>query len=254
MNYLIDTHCHLHDPEFFSKAEQKTLLEQAYNVNVKKLICVGTSSADSLRARDFASKHPDVFWSYGIHPSELENASSSDAEELFASPPVAIGEVGLDYHYESNNREAQIALFEQMLNLALQLDLPLIFHVREAFDDFFPVIDNFTSTFAEQGKTLRGVVHSFSDSKKNLKRALDHNFYIGVNGLATYSTLPLPPLDRTLLETDAPFLAPVPHRGEKNSSAFIPDIALWLAHQHDTTITEVAKITTKNAKSLFLLS
>lgn len=246
MSYLIDTHCHLHDPEFFSPTEQKDLLAQARKAGVEKLICVGTSHEDSLQARDFASQHKNVFWAYGIHPSETGNA----VKKPFVLP-VAIGEVGLDYHYEKDNGSEQIKLFEQMLDLALQHDLPLIFHVREAFDDFFAVIDNFAGTFAEQGKTLRGVVHSFSDNKKNLKKSLDRGFYIGVNGLATYSTLPLPPLDRTLLETDAPFLAPVPHRGEKNHSAFIPDIARWLVNQHDTDYETVVKITTQNAETLF---
>ena len=133
-----------------------------------------------------------------------------------------------------------------MLQLAVDHDLPLSFHVREAFDDFFPVVANFP--------TARGVVHSFTDNKKKLRRILNEtNFYVGVNGLATYSTLPLPPLERILLETDAPFLAPVPYRGEINQPAYIADIAKWLADQLAISPDQVAQITTKNATTLFQL-
>ena len=152
--------------------------------------------------------------------------------------------MGLDYHYEGYSREGQIRLFEEMLQLAMDNELPVSFHVREAFDDFFPAIQNFPK--------VRGVVHSFTDSKKVLKRILNETeFYIGVNGLATYSTLPLPPLSRILLETDAPFLAPVPHRGEKNEPAYVAEVAKWLAERLEASVEQVAQITTENTAKLF---
>jgi TatD DNase family protein len=158
--------------------------------------------------------------------------------------PIAIGEVGLDYHYEGYNREAQIRLFEEMLQLAVDNDLPLSFHVREAFDDFFPVVANFPG--------VRGVVHSFSDNKKNLKRILNETeFYVGVNGMATYSTLPTPPLERILLETDAPFLTPVPFRGIINECAYIRNIAEWLAAKLSISFDVIEEATTQNAEQLF---
>lgn len=240
---LIDSHCHLHDREFFSAKEAEAVLERAFQAGVERVICIGTSHEDSLAAAEFASSHENVYWTYGIHP---EHAGRGLAEPAFslATRPVAIGEVGLDYHYEGYNREAQIRLFEEMLQLAVDNDLPVSFHIREAFDDFFPVVANFPK--------LSGVVHSFTDSKKVLKRILNETkFYIGVNGLATYSTLPTPPLERVLLETDAPFLAPVPHRGEKNEPAYIPEIAKWLAEKLGTDVKTVAKTTTENAAELF---
>ena len=213
-----------------------------------------------------------MFWTYGIHP---ENAN--DNNEAFvlragsrhsrpspwgerANPraaalrntlrrninasPIAIGEVGLDYHYEGYDREAQIQLFEEMLQLAADHDLPVSFHVREAFNDFFPVVANFP--------TVRGVIHSFTDSKKVLRRILtETDFYVGVNGLATYSTLPTPPLERILLETDAPFLAPVPHRGGMNEPAFVADVADWLAQKLEVSREEIERATTENAGKLF---
>ena len=186
-----------------------------------------------------------------IRPGEADNSDPVREKPsllaIQANAPVAIGEVGLDYHSENYDRAAQIALFEQMLDLATKNDLPLIFHIRDAFDDFFAVLDNF------RAHKISGVVHSFSDSQENLERSLSRDFYIGVNGLATFVNLPLPPLERTLLETDSPFLAPVPYRGRVNDPSHIKDIALWLAEKQGTTLEDVAKITTENAKTLFRL-
>ncbi|MBQ3453162.1 TatD family hydrolase [Candidatus Saccharibacteria bacterium] len=287
---FIDSHCHLHDRQFFSEEQAEVVLKRAQEAGVERIVCIGTDPEDSLAACEFAARHDNVYWTYGIHPEEtslkpesvfssagLEKSETSYAgrpgepsasqTNLSASSgiyvpdfsnhfmlqkkqisgftmPIAIGEVGLDYHYEGYDREAQIRLFEQMLQLASDNNLPLSFHVREAFADFFPVIANFPKA--------RGVVHSFTDSKKVLKRILNETpFYVGVNGLATYSTLPLPPLDKILLETDAPFLAPVSHRGETNEPTFVPDIAKWLAAKLDLSIQEVAKTTTQNTEALF---
>ena len=287
---LIDSHCHLHDREFFAAEQAEEMLVRAREVGVEKIICIGTSHEDSLVARDFAMQHENVYWTYGIHPesagmvtepvlsdARLDFSSTSytgtraepslrdepvrsvrnigveksnhvmhPKKQVSATSPVAVGEVGLDYHYEGYEREAQIRLFEQMLQLAIDNDLPVSFHVREAFMDFFPVVANFPK--------VRGVVHSFTDSKKVLKRILNETpFYVGVNGLATYSTLPTPPLERILLETDAPFLAPMPHRGTTNEPAYVSDIAKWLAVKLEVDFQEVAKVTTKNTAELFRL-
>ncbi len=286
---LIDSHCHLHDREFFTEGKAEGCLERAREAGVEKIICIGTSHEDSLAAAEFAAWHKIVYWTYGIHPevtgggltepifSDVGHGFSSTSyagrpgksalkgrflgasrnirvensnhfihpkKQVSTTRPVAIGEVGLDYHYAGYDRGAQIKLFEQMLQLAVDNDLPVSFHVREAFSDFFPVMANFPK--------VRGVVHSFTDSKKVLKRILSETpFYIGVNGLATYTTLPLPPLERILLETDAPFLAPVPHRGEQNEPAYVAEVAKWLAGKLDISPTEVAKVTTENTSALF---
>ena len=192
------------------------MLKRAHEKGVEKIICIGTSHEDSMVARDFAEQHENVYWTYGVHPEYVGQ------EWEFKGNPVAIGEVGLDYHYPGYDRATQIKLFEQMLQLAIDSDLPVSFHVREAFDDFFPVVANFPK--------IRGVVHSFSDNKKNLKRILtETDFYVGVNGMATYSTLPTPPIERILLETDAPFLTPKTFRCIINEPASVPAIAKWLA-------------------------
>lgn len=241
MGYLIDAHCHLHDREFFTAEQAEEMLKRARERGVEKIICIGTSHQDSLAAREFALDHTGVYWTYGVHPSEAGSEFSlpKDREKL-----VGIGEVGLDYHYEKENRDQQIRLFEEMLELAEKAALPLSFHVREAFSDFFPVVSNFPK--------LRGVVHSFSDNKKNLRRILEEtDFYVGVNGMATYSTLPTPPIERIILETDAPFLTPKPFRGIINEPGYVREVAEFLSQKLALDKKIIEKETTKNAESLF---
>ncbi|MBR2836879.1 TatD family hydrolase [Candidatus Saccharibacteria bacterium] len=247
MGYLIDTHCHLHDREFFSAEQAEEMLKRAWEKNVRRIICVGTSDEDSRKAAEFTRTHDHVYWTYGVHPENAGKVGAWLPEYNFLRDralPIAIGEVGLDYHYEGYDRAAQIRLFEQMLQLAVDNDLPVSFHIREAFDDFFPVVGNFSG--------LRGVVHSFSDNKKNLRRILETtDFYVGVNGMATYSTLPTPPLSRILLETDAPFLTPKPFRGIINEPGYIPEIARWLSNKLGLDYQIIEEETTKNAERLF---
>ena len=245
--YLIDSHCHLHDQEFFAPATQLSGLKNAKINQVDKIVCIGIDHQDSLNAQRFVQEHPEshLFWSYGIHPSEWQASRSAVDFKKQECPPIAIGEVGLDYHYGYLDQKQQIALFEEMIQLAIDQNLPLIFHIREAFDDFFAILGNFST------QNLRGVVHSFTDNKKNLNRSLEHGFYIGVNGLATYSTLPLPPLERILLETDAPFLSPVPYRGQTNEPSHIKEIATWLATKLQLALPVVVNQTSKNTEDLF---
>ena len=248
MNYLIDSHCHLHDREFFEAEQAEKMLENAKENNVKQIVCIGTSIEDSLEAKKFAEKHENVFWTFGVHPEYAKNLEnfSSILKDNIDENLVAIGEVGLDYHYEPFDRNAQIKLFEEMLQLAKNNDLPVCFHIREAFPDFFGVISNFPK--------IKGVVHSFTDSKKNLKKILETtDFYVGVNGLATYSTLPLPPLERIVLETDAPFLTPAPFRGIINESAYVKNIADWLSTKLGVSSEEIAEKTTENVRKVYKL-
>ena len=259
------------------------ILDRMRENNVRQAICVGTTHEDSMAARAFAGRYDNVYWAYGTHPEEVRTFHSEAAfaspvftgtqrygvdasqrafgqacampqNKMTSLPPltsgekkisslVAIGEVGLDYHSEGYDREGQIRLFEEMIQLALDNDLPMIFHVRDAFPDFFAVLANFHD--------IRGVVHSFSDTAENMERALGEGYYIGVNGLATFAKLPIPPLSRMLLETDAPFLAPVPFRGRVNDSSHILDIAKWVSEQKNVDLDEVAEVTTQNARELF---
>lgn len=240
---LIDTHCHLHDPEWFTAKQRQQFLADARQEGVEKIICIGTNPDDSMTARDFALQHADVYWTYGIHPEFAAQYSDQDSPIPSQDKLVAIGEIGLDYHYTGYDRSAQLHLLEQMLQLALNLNLPVSLHVREAFDDAFAVLDNFPQT--------RGVVHSFTGSKQDLKRALTRGFLIGVNGLATYTTTPLPPLENIVLETDAPFLTPVPFRGTINQPRYVKIIAAYLAEKMGVAESTIVEQTTQNARKIF---
>ena len=250
-NYLVDSHCHLHDPEFFSPDLAEKMLKNATENGVRQVICIGTSEKDSEKARTFAEAHENVFWTYGIHPEEAgkgkDNATISRDGDL-----VAIGEVGLDYHYENYDKLAQIELLEKMLSLATDLNLPVSLHVRDAFPDIFGILNNFPN--------LKGVFHSFSDSEENLKEVLRRDFYIGINGLATFANLDcyknlekIVPLERILLETDAPFLTPIPKRGIINEPAYIKYIADWLSSKLGISLEEITEKTTENGRNLFRL-
>lgn len=245
---LIDTHCHLHDQEWFTPEQAEEFLAQAQQQTVRRVVVIGTDPADSAAAEAFATAHSGVFWTYGIHP---EYAGKVATEKLESNPLatvkreklVAIGEVGLDYHYEGYDRAQQLRLFEQMLQLAKETALPVSLHIREAFEDALAVMDNFPE--------VTGVVHSFTGSKKCLRQVLERGYYVGVNGLATYATLPLPPLEKMLLETDAPFLTPAPFRGKINSPAMVSTIAAYLADKMGVAIETLAEQTTQNAEQLF---
>ena len=250
---LIDTHCHIHDKQYDFDAEQT--LARARYAGVQKVIVIGTSSSDNLVAKEFADSHAGAYWSFGFHPSEnpegksLLESNFSNSRDLFekldSGKLVAIGEIGLDYHYKPYDKKQQIKLFEQMLELAKKHNLPVIFHVREAFDDFWPIVDN--------AKIKHGVLHSFSDNKTNLEQALKRGFYIGTNGLVTFTDVPLPPLGHMLLETDAPYLTPRPFRGKINEPSYVKNIAEWVADKLKVSLDTVADQTTANATKLFNL-
>jgi len=237
---LIDSHCHIHDPQY--NFDTKQILARARYAGVEKVIVIGTSPQNNAIAQAFAESNPGVYWSHGAHPGERE--SSSDFSEI-KGHPIAIGEIGLDYHYKPFDKQQQIRLFERMLELAQKHDLPVIFHVREAFEDFWPIVD--------QAKIKNAILHSFSDNATNLEAALNRNYYIGVNGLATFTNIPLPPLTRMILETDAPYLTPKPFRGKINEPSYVKNIAEWVADKLKVPFDTVAEITTQNATKLFNL-
>ena len=254
--YLIDSHCHLHDREFFTEEQAEQMLKNARARGVKQIICIGTSHEDSLNAQKFAEAHDDVFWTYGIHPESANNYTINCPK---SQKLVGIGEIGLDYHYPSYDRNKQIKLLEEMLDLAVKLDLPCSFHVRDAFDDFFAVIKNFTF----EARLKPSVLHSFTDTTANFYKAIEvFNLYIGVNGIVTFADLDFLKDERLnaffvrsrcLLETDAPFLTPAPNRGKINEPANVADVAKWLAKKFEISEAEVAEWTSKNVRQVFNL-
>jgi len=253
---LIDSHCHIHDSDYPVNADEA--IARAKKSGVEQLICIGTDADNSRQAINFANNHEDVFASVGVHPCNCESGLGNVADILAENNQkvVAVGEIGLDYHYGKGQRDLQIELLKQQIKLAIKYDLPIIFHVREAFEDFWPIIDE----FIDKGAKIRGVVHSFTDSPENAAKSINHGFYIGVNGFSTfikddvlknmYASLPL---DKIILETDAPYLTPVPFRGKVNEPAFVRNIACFHASIRQISVDRVEKTTTTNVCELFNL-
>lgn len=269
---LVDTHCHIQSiglargerstQEMWAKAVDRSpadVISEAGEAGVEKMICVGCDLGDSELAVEFVQDKAACVASIGIHPHEADHFAGQkgplDAFRALVTRPkvVAVGETGLDYYYSHSSQKAQEAILRFQIELALEHGLPLIFHVREAFDDFWPIFESY------QG--LRGVLHSFTDSIANLERALAHDLYIGVNGIATfakgeaqrvmYRTIPQ---RRLLLETDAPFLTPIPFRGTINEPKYTRVVADFLSELRQEPIEELAAATTTNANELFKLS
>lgn len=265
---LIDTHCHIHeaDPknqdglgaawQRGGQVSAQSMIDEAAALGVNRMICVGTTLEDSQRAVEFAKSRPNVWASVGVHPHEAKEYVH-DSEKLqkiskvmSGGGVVAIGECGLDYHYKHSNREDQRQLLRFHLQQAKKYDLNMIFHIREAFDDFWPVFDEFSG--------IQGVVHSFSSDQKDLEQILKRDLFVGVNGIATFTKDPSQreaykqiPLNRLLLETDAPFLAPAPFRGKVCEPKHVRTTAEFLADLRGEDLEVLAKATTQNAVKLF---
>ena len=266
---FFDTHCHVHELEatltpvhdkWFSDGKPRTVeqvLDAAGTMGVTRMIVIGTTLADSELAVQFASKHEGVWASIGIHPHEAKDHLTQEVKDRFtalATRPkvVAVGECGLDYFYNHSPEEAQEAVLRFQFDVAKKHNLPLSFHVREAFDDFWPIIESY--------EVLRGVLHSFTDSQANMERAIELGLYIGVNGIATFTkneaqlvTYRTIPQHRLLLETDAPFLTPKPFRGTICEPRHVVQTAEFIAKLREESLNELAAATTANAEQLFKL-
>lgn len=251
---LVDTHCHIHWADY--PLDINDVMIKAHNAGVMRMICIGTDVESSKKAVDFAAKHEGVYASIGVHP--IDSKEGMIGLDGLLNPKdrsiVAVGEIGLDYYHDNSPRDVQIDILNHQIELALKHNLPIIFHVREAFDDFWPIFDNFTSN----GRSLRGELHSFTDISKNLEKALERDLYVGVNGFCTFTKneqqrrmYAAIPLDKLLLETDAPFLTPVPFRGKVNEPAYVREIANWHSDARQISVDEVASKTTANAIKLF---
>ena len=247
---LIDSHCHIHDKQFFPE-DRQGVYQRAFDEGVQ-MIVVGTDQADSRAAVEFASEREGVWAVVGVHPHDSKNGWQ-DIEQILKERPkklVGVGEIGLDYFYENSPKAKQREAFEQQLQWAVDHDLPVSFHVRDAFDDFWAIFDNFTG--------VRGVLHSFTDTTKTMETGLKKGLYIGVNGISTFTKIQSQremfsriPLERMLLETDAPFLTPLPFRGKVNEPAFVRLVAEHHATLRKRDVDEVIGITTANVKALF---
>lgn len=256
---LIDSHCHVHDTEFFTDNREE-LYQQSIAAGIG-MICVGTDQRSSHQAVEFAANHDYVWAAVGVHPHDSKDGWSEIERLLKArtdnSPIVAIGEIGLDYYYNHSPREVQIQALEAQLQLAVDYDLPASFHIRDGapdqpsvWDDFWPIFDNFHG--------LRGVLHSFTDTSVNLEKGFSRNLYVGLNGISTFTKVQAQqelfatiPLDRLLVETDAPFLTPKPFRGKINKPEYVELVAKYWAEKRNIDFNVLSEATVRNTKQLF---
>lgn len=248
---FVDTHCHIHDSEFYHDSR-----EDAYRQSIEagvSMVCVGTSVQSSREAIEFCAAHAQCYPVVGIHPHDTATNDPAEIRALvqaYRDQIVGIGEIGIDYFYDNSPRERQMQVLREQLAIAAEFDLPVSFHVREAFDDFWPILDEFPG--------IRGVLHSFTDSQANCNEAIRRGLYIGVNGISTFTKDTKQqqlfadlPLEAIMLETDAPFLTPVPFRGKMNLPAYVGRVAEHQASLKGIAVDDVARITTDNAEKLF---
>lgn len=257
---LIDTHCHIHESEFYQDNRER-VYKNALAADVW-MICASTGVRASKEALEFCATHEQCFPLVGIHPHDAER---EDLEAIGAllkehrKQIYGIGEIGLDYYYMNSSRDSQIATFEQQLQWASDNGLPVSFHVRDkkemngdVWEDFWPIIDNFHG--------ISGVLHSFSDTWQQLEKGTGRGLFVGVNGISTftkdsaqqrmYASIPL---EKLLLETDAPFLTPAPFRGNMNEPSFVGRVADHVATVRNLSVHDVAATTTANARALFII-
>ena len=271
---LTDTHCHL-DLDKFDE-DREAVIQRALDAGIERILIPALELESSQTVVQLANSHPVIFASVGYHPTDLDkwdNKSIDNLRQLVKSTSkiVAVGEIGLDYYWvkEPEKRAFQHTALKNQLQLAQQIDKPVIIHMREENDawfgqasvDLLGILKEWQQGLLAQNHPLAnkpGVLHSFNGNLETARKAIDLNFYIGVTGPVTYKNaaekrriLRSVPLERILIETDAPFLTPVPHRGRRNEPAFVSYIADKIAEIHMTTLEQVAEITSKNARTLF---
>jgi TatD DNase family protein len=265
---LTDTHCHIQEAfvgdnddavhERWAKAHKDPdqMIADAAAAGVTRLVCVGCTVPDSMLAVAFAQNRPQCWAAIGIHPHEAQRyLQDQKAQDDFLrlatkSKVVAVGECGLDYFYNHSPKAAQEKMLRFQLELASEHGLPLIFHVREAFQDFWPIFDEYSE--------VTGVIHSFTATQKELDDALSRGLYIGLNGITTFmkdsaqlAAAKAVPLHRLLLETDAPFLTPSPERGRICEPKHVRLTAAFLSQLRGEPLEQIVEATTHNAQLLF---
>jgi TatD DNase family protein len=252
---LADTHAHLTMPEY---RDIEQVLDRARSAGLEFIIDVGFDIDSSEKSTHLSKNSNFIYSAVGIHPHDAKSFHEDTfrkLQELVEMPRVvAIGEIGLDYHYSLSSQEEQKRVFSKLLWLAREKKLPIIIHGRESYSDIKDII------IREGHSNIEGVFHSFAGDKDILKWALDSGFYISVSGMVTFKkaqnivdTVKAVPMDRLLIETDCPYLTPDPHRGTRNEPAYVKLVAEAVASIKGMTLDEVGEATTKNAKRLFKL-
>lgn len=254
---LFDTHVHLNARQF--KEDVEEVIARAYNNGVKQMVVVGFDDETIPLAIDIAEKHENIYAAVGWHPVDAIDYKEdhlgmleklSDHEKV-----VALGEMGLDYHWDTSPKDVQENVFRKQIQLARRVHMPIIIHNREATSDVIRILQD------ENAKDIGGIMHCFSGNITEMKACLDMNFYISLGGPVTFKNAKevkelakLIPLDRLLIETDAPYLAPHPYRGKRNEPAYVTLVAEQIATLREMEYEELCHITTENAKEVFRIN
>lgn len=251
---LFDTHCHINDAAF--DGDREDMLQRAFDGEVSYLLCPGTDLETSASAITLARAYPQVYAAVGIHPEDAAKATPQSFAQLrqwLAEEPkvVAVGEVGLDYHWPEPSREIQQAVFIEQVKMAVALDMPIDIHDREAHGDTLAILRQY-------GKGCRGVFHCYSGSLEMAEELIGMGFYIGFTGTTVFPNSKKAkriaaalPLERMLIETDCPYLTPPPHRGHRNEPAYVRYVAEEIARLRGITGAEVMAQTAANGKKIF---
>lgn len=250
---FIDTHCHLTFPDYQDDMDQ--VVSRALSSGVTKIIVPGTDLKSSRQAIELAERYPSIYAAVGVHPQDAQGHDSGSLKEFAElvqyQKVVAVGEIGLDFYRDYSPPEKQKEVLQEFLQLAIDHALPVILHNRSAFSELLTIIK------APQFRSLTGVFHCFSESLKEAKTVLGLGYSVSFTGTVTFkksSTTEVSlgiPLDRQLLETDGPFMAPVPYRGKRNEPAFVREIASLHAKERNLSLEQVGWTTTEHAHTLF---
>ena len=249
---LIDSHCHLDSTEF--DADRDEVIERALTAGLEHMVAIGTGNGppDLEAGVRLADKYPAFYATVGIHPHDAAKAGPGDfrliAELLSHTKVVAVGEIGLDYHYDFAPREAQKSAFIEQMSIAAAARKPIVIHTREAWDDTVTLLEKHWTPHG-----IGGIMHCFSGGPVEAQRALDLGFYLSFGGILTFpkatqvqESAKAAPRDRILLETDAPYLAPVPKRGKRNEPALMVHTARKLAELRGESLEEITRFTSEN--------
>ena len=251
---IIETHCHL---DYLEAEELAGTLARAAEVGIERIITIAVSPGNLDTVLSLANSHPTIWGTQGIHPHEAESYTPAVAaciRSRMSQPRIlAVGEIGLDYHYDHADRAVQRSVFEQQLQIAVDTDMPIVVHTREADDDTRDILGNFSRQLAR-----KGVIHSFTSSLALAEYCLGEGFSLGFNGIATFNAadnvrevIAATPLELMLLETDAPYLTPVPYRGKPNAPCYLPFIAEKVAQVKDCDIEQLLAQAWQNSIAVF---
>lgn len=253
-NEIYETHCHL---DYLKEQQLQELVEKCGELNIKKIITISVEPSNLQTVLDIANKYPQIYTCQGIHPHEAKDYTDGVEQTIKAnlsnSKVLAIGEIGLDYFYNHSEPTIQKPAFRRQLQIAIDNKLPVIIHSRDAEEDTIEILEEMAPSLER-----KGVIHSFTSKPILAEKALELGFYLGFNGIITFknaddvrSALEQTPLGRILIETDAPFLTPVPYRGRENAPIYLPFIAEKIAEIKQIPVEDVIQITTQNARDLF---